>query len=75
MKIIVGFLLAFVIGAVCRFARIPSPAPNAIVGALLVVSMSTGYVLTDLWLARPSKMTTYLSRPEIRLNQGEESCK
>jgi hypothetical protein len=27
-----GFLLAFVIGVVCRFARIPSPAPQAIEG-------------------------------------------
>jgi XapX domain-containing protein len=44
MKILLGFLLAFGIGAICRFAKIPSPAPNAILGSLLVVSMSFGYV-------------------------------
>ncbi len=36
MRLILGFLLAFAIGAICRLSRIPSPAPNAIVGALLV---------------------------------------
>jgi XapX domain-containing protein len=43
MRIAIGFLLAFLIGAGCRFFRIPSPAPNAILGALLVVAMSVGY--------------------------------
>jgi XapX domain-containing protein len=52
MKLFLGFLLAFAIGVGCRLARIPSPAPNAIIGGLLVVSMSTGYVLTDKWLDR-----------------------
>ncbi|MGA9134942.1 MAG: DUF1427 family protein [Candidatus Sulfotelmatobacter sp.] len=50
MKIILGFVVAFAIGAMCRLARIPSPAPNAVLGSLLVVAMSVGYVLTDGWL-------------------------
>jgi len=50
MKIILGFVVAFAIGAMCRLARIPSPAPNAILGALLVVAMTVGYVLADRWL-------------------------
>jgi len=50
MRIILGFVVAFTIGAMCRLARIPSPAPNAILGSLLVVAMSVGYVLTDRWL-------------------------
>jgi XapX domain-containing protein len=50
MKILLGFLLAFGIGAVCRFAGIPSPAPNAILGSLLVVSMSFGYVTAGRYL-------------------------
>jgi hypothetical protein len=28
MRLILGFALAFAIGAVCCLARIPSPAPN-----------------------------------------------
>jgi XapX domain-containing protein len=50
MKIILGFVVAFAVGAMCRLARIPSPAPNAILGSLLVVATSVGYVLTDRWL-------------------------
>jgi XapX domain-containing protein len=76
MRLILGFLLAFVIGVVCRVARIPSPAPQAIVGALLVASMSTGYVLTERWLGRTTKITAYLSRPQIQYSHsGEKSCK
>lgn len=47
MKIIIGLLLAFAIGSVCRLSGIPSPAPPAIVGALLVLSMTIGYLLMD----------------------------
>jgi XapX domain-containing protein len=45
MKILLGFLVAFGIGAFCRLLKIPSPAPQAILGALLVVAMSAGYVM------------------------------
>ena len=45
MKMIIGFLLAFVIGALCKIAGIPVPAPPAIMGALMVLSMTGGYVL------------------------------
>jgi XapX domain-containing protein len=57
MKILLGFLLAFGIGAVCRFAGIPSPAPNAILGSLLVVSMSLGYVTAGRYLHLSKNMT------------------
>jgi XapX domain-containing protein len=46
MKMLLGFLVAFGIGAFCRLVKIPSPAPQAIVGSLLVVAMSVGYVAT-----------------------------
>jgi XapX domain-containing protein len=53
MKLVLGFTLAFTIGAVCRLARIPSPAPNALLGSLLVVAMSVGYIAAGRVLARP----------------------
>jgi XapX domain-containing protein len=65
MKILLGFLLAFGIGAVCRFAGIPSPAPNAILGSLLVVSMSLGYVTAGRYLHKTGKTTSHLSSPSI----------
>jgi XapX domain-containing protein len=47
MKIALGFLLALAIGIACRLAGLPLPAPPVLIGALLVVAMSTGYLLTD----------------------------
>jgi XapX domain-containing protein len=47
MKILLGFVLAIGIGILCRLAGVPLPAPPVLIGALLVVAMSTGYTLTD----------------------------
>ncbi|MEN1727800.1 MAG: DUF1427 family protein [Pseudomonadota bacterium] len=47
MKSIIGLVLAFSIGIACRLSGVPLPAPPALIGALLVLSMTTGYVLMD----------------------------
>lgn len=47
MKIAISLLLAVTIGVVCRLTGIPVPAPHALVGALLVVSMTLGYLAAD----------------------------
>ena len=47
MKIVMAFLIAIGIGAGSRWARVPSLAPQAIVGSLLIVAMTSGYVLAD----------------------------
>ena len=47
MRVLVGLLLAFAVGAVCRATGIPLPAPPVLVGALVVASMSMGYIVTD----------------------------
>jgi XapX domain-containing protein len=52
MKIVIAFLVAFCIGAASRWTGVPSLAPQAIVGALLIVAMSTGYVSADQFLKR-----------------------
>jgi XapX domain-containing protein len=52
MKILLGLMLATSIGILCRLAGIPVPAPPAVVGALLVLSMTLGYLAADRWLAR-----------------------
>ncbi len=51
MKIALGFLLAFGIGAACRIAGVPLPAPPVLIGALLVVSMTLGFMATDMLIA------------------------
>ena len=54
MKASAGILLAFAVGLGCRFFGIPSPAPPAIAGALLVFAMTVGYALTDRFMATTS---------------------
>ena len=54
MKILIAFIVAFAIGAASRWTGVPSLAPQAIVGALLIVAMSTGYVSADRLLNRTS---------------------
>jgi len=62
MKIVIAFIVAIAIGAASRWARIPSLAPQAIIGALLIVAMTTGYTVTDQFLAaRPTTRAASLS--------------
>jgi XapX domain-containing protein len=55
MKSFLGLALAFAIGFACRAFGIPSPAPPVIVGALLVVAMTIGYLLADRLVSRPAR--------------------
>jgi XapX domain-containing protein len=48
---LVGLLLGFLIGVVCRWFDLPLPAPPRIVGALLVVFMTLGVLGADFALA------------------------
>ncbi|MEL7043340.1 MAG: DUF1427 family protein [Pseudomonadota bacterium] len=47
MKIVLSILLALAIGAGARLAGIPVPAPPAIIGALLVLAMTLGYLAAE----------------------------
>ena len=47
MKTALGFMLAFAIGAVCRWLEIPLPAPPRLTGALLVVAITVGFLAAD----------------------------
>ena len=54
VKSLCGLVLAFAIGFACRAFGIPSPAPPVILGALLVVAMTVGYLLVDRIMNRPA---------------------
>ena len=47
-----GLLLGFLIGAGCRWFDLPLPAPPRIVGALLVVAMTLGFIGADFAVAQ-----------------------
>ena len=48
---VIGLALGFLIGAGCRWFDLPLPAPPRIVGALLVVAMTLGFLGADVALA------------------------
>jgi XapX domain-containing protein len=52
MNEVIGLILGLCIGAACRWFDIPVPAPPRIVGALLVVAMTFGFLGADLVLSR-----------------------
>lgn len=52
VRIIVGLGVGFGIGVGTRWLGIPSPAPQAITGALLVLSMTVGYLAMGAWMDR-----------------------
>ncbi|MFK8017643.1 MAG: DUF1427 family protein [Gammaproteobacteria bacterium] len=52
LKYFIGLAVAFAIGGACRLAGVPVPAPPALVGALLVVSLTLGYELGGVAVAR-----------------------
>jgi XapX domain-containing protein len=55
MKSLVGLVLAFALGFACRAFGIPSPAPPLILGALLVMTMTVGYIAVDRYALAPAQ--------------------
>jgi XapX domain-containing protein len=51
VKIIAGMILGLVIGAGCRWFDIPLPGPPKLVGVLLILSITLGYMATDKFIA------------------------
>lgn len=58
MKILLGAIVAFLIGSGCRFFDVPVPSPPVLPGALLVVAMTFGYSATDRALTRKTQLST-----------------
>lgn len=52
MTIAIGLILGLGIGAACRWFDVPSPSPPKLIGALLVVAMTVGYMGTDTLIAK-----------------------
>uniref|UniRef100_UPI0010F95208 XapX domain-containing protein n=1 Tax=Parerythrobacter lutipelagi TaxID=1964208 RepID=UPI0010F95208 len=51
MTTAVGLLLAFVIGYGCRWFGLPLPAPPKLLGALLVITMTVGFLAAEFTVA------------------------
>ena len=46
-KNVIGLLLGLAIGAGCRIFDVPVPSPQRLIGALLVLSITVGYLAAD----------------------------
>ena len=64
-KTAIGLILGFVIGLGCSLLSIPVPAPPVLVGALLVVAMTAGYIGADRFLCsrRPKEQVSNCGGP------------
>jgi XapX domain-containing protein len=49
---LIGILVALAIGAIVRLLKLPIPAPPTLYGALMVLGLTCGYLLTDYLLRR-----------------------
>jgi XapX domain-containing protein len=54
LKTVISLLLGLSIGVFCRWFDVPVPSPPKLIGALLVVAMTVGYITTDKLLAAKS---------------------
>ncbi len=64
IKVVIGMALGFAIGLVCAVAGIPSPAPPVLIGALVVVSMTFGWTVTDrIFAHRSNKHAKFCGGP------------
>ena len=58
VKIAIGFVLSFIIGAGCRYFDIPAASPPVIPGALIVLAMTLGYTSMDRVLIKKDRAAT-----------------
>ena len=58
IRIAIGFVLSFVIGAGCRYFDIPAASPPVIPGALIVLAMTLGYTSMDRIVSRSERVAT-----------------
>jgi XapX domain-containing protein len=87
MKVLIGAIVALLIGAGCRYFDIPVPSPPVLPGALLVVAMTVGYSAADRALTRraqiattkhlcggPSGITVAATEQDTHRETSEEEC-
>jgi XapX domain-containing protein len=66
IRIMIGLLLGLLIGVACRWFDVPVPSPPKLIGALLVVAMTVGYIATDeLLTAKSNERRTTAAQEQI----------
>ncbi len=62
MRSLLGLALAFLLGVACRWFKIPVPSPPKLLGALLVVATTIGYMAADNYLAKAEERASTPAR-------------
>ncbi len=52
LKTTVALMLSFSIGAATRYFGVPVPAPPKLLGAVLILAITCGYLAAEWWLSR-----------------------
>jgi XapX domain-containing protein len=52
VKYIFSLVIAFALGAICHLWDLPSPAPPMLLGAGMVMAMTSGFMVADKLLGR-----------------------
>lgn len=75
IKVFIGLVLGFVIGLGCSLLHVPVPAPPVISGSLLVIAMTSGYLLADKYLCkhRPKDYESHSGGPVIRHSSKDKN--
>jgi XapX domain-containing protein len=60
IKVSLGLAVSFLVGVGCRWFDVPVGSPPNLIGAMLVVAMSLGYVCTDLFVSKTPATTKHL---------------
>jgi XapX domain-containing protein len=71
-KTLLAIVLGVLIGAGCRWFDVPVPSPPRLLGALLVVAMTLGYMAADKMMkAQPVDPSKSASGPVLSTWPGE----
>ncbi len=75
MKLVIGLIVAFLVGVGCRYFGLPVPSPPVLPGALLVVAMTLGYSVTGQALDRKAveRAARPKWQPSIRATSGHQN--
>jgi XapX domain-containing protein len=72
MRFLLGLLLAFGVGVLCRLLELPLPAPLALTGAVLVLAMSAGYELVDRLAPHEAVQRANCGGPDVSVRTNPE---
>jgi XapX domain-containing protein len=63
LKMLIAIVIGTLIGVACRYFDVPVPAPPKLLGAILVLAMTLGYIGMDRMMQRDLPATAVVDQP------------